>query len=118
MKYCALVNTGSPGTGLITVGEVLTEKQMAALGADKINELVDFGKVGGIDGVLGACGEAPAAPRPAPEKAQKPEPKPEPEAEPENDEELPELGMPEDIVKDEAAEAPKALKKGGRRKAK
>ena len=111
MKYCALVNTASPGTGLITVGEVLTEKQMAALGADKINELVR-------DGVLDACGEAPAAPRPAPEKAPKPEPKPEPEAEPENDEELPELGMPEDIVKDEAAEAPKAPKKGGRRKAK
>lgn len=124
MKYYAKVNTAAPGVGLVTVGEVLTERQAAALGEEKIAELIR-------DGVLGACGggDAEAAPGPAgvkePEtgagakaepaaKGKEPETgaeanakpaakgtEPEPEEEPEEDEELPELGMPEDIVRDE-----------------
>lgn len=113
MDYYAKINTGSPETGFISVGEVLTEKQIAVLGEEKIKMMVK-------GGILAEIGKAPdiekSEEHDGMEKA--PEPKPEPEAEPENDEELPELGMPEDIVKDEAAEAPKAPKKGGRRKAK
>lgn len=113
MDYYAKTNTGSPETGFVTIGEVLTAEQVTALGEEKIREMVKRG-------ILAECGEATKVKKPEEPAAaeEAPEPKPEPEAEPENDEELPELGMPEDIVKDEAAEAPKAPKKGGRRKAK
>ena len=110
MQYYAKVNTASPATGFISIGEVLTEKQAAALGEEKLNELVK-------DNVLGVCADE-----------NKPAPASEPDGTDENaddagseetdeDEELPELEMTPDMVNDKAEEAP-APKNGGRRKAK
>lgn len=114
MQYFAKTNTADPRIGFISVGEYLTEKQVEALGAEKVAELV-------ARGVLAASGEKPTdavSPddaAPAEQEIEAPEARDDEETEP-DDEELPELAMTEDIVNDQP-EAPVA-KKGGRRKTK
>ena len=113
MQYYAKVNTASPATGFISVGEVLTEKQAAALGEEKLNELVR-------DNVLGVCADenkpAPASEPDGTDGDQITESEADSE-DTDEDEELPELEMTPDMVNDKAEEAP-APKNGGRRKAK
>lgn len=117
MQYYALVNTASPATGFISIGEVLTDKQAEALGDEKIVELVR-------EKVLAPCGaEKPAEEEqtePAAEETQQPEPDDEEEAaDGEDEEELPELELTEEIVKDQAEETPAEEPKiCGRREAK
>lgn len=124
--YCAKVNTGSPETGFISVGEVLSEKQVAALGEQKLSELVRAG-------VLAECGEekTPVSPRGAAEsggadpKVKTVEPiRPDPESddgdgeEPES-EELPTLELADELVNDSASEQtppPKPAKRKGGKK--
>ena len=43
MLYCAQKNTGSPEIGFVTVGEVLKDWQVKALGDAKIGELLERG---------------------------------------------------------------------------
>lgn len=117
MAYYALTNTADPRTGFISIGEVLTDAQAAALGEDKLKELVACR-------VLAVCGEKPqaAAPSPAPTGSaegtpeETPEEAPEemPEEVPEDDDELPELELGDDIVNDQPKEKPN---KGNGRKA-
>lgn len=114
MQYFAKTNTADPRTGFISVGEYLTEKQVEALGMEKIAELVSRG-------VLAATEDAPETVSPTPADVAESEPAITPELSEVNDEAddeetLPELELAEDIVKDQP-EAP-APKKGGRRKAK
>ncbi len=111
-QYVALVNTASPRTGLITVGEVLTDRQAAALGQEKLDELVR-------KKVLAPCGqeaeepdEAPDEAAPAPEAA---EPAREEEAG-EAEDDLPELSVSDEIVCDQAEAPAREPRKGGRRK--
>ena len=121
MQYYAKVNTASPATGFISIGEVLTEKQAAALGEEKLNELVR-------NNVLGVCADenkpAPASEPDGTDEDQSTESEADSEdaddagsEETDEDEELPELEMTPDMVNDKAEEAP-APKNGGRRKAK
>ena len=110
MQYYAKVNTAHPATGFITTGEVLTEKQARALGAEKIAELIERG-------VLAACGENPqAAPSAAP--ATPPEAEEETPDQPEEDDgELDELDVVDEIVTDEApADKPDGSRENGRKK--
>ena len=113
MAYYALTNTADPRTGFISIGEVLTDAQAAALGEDKLKELVACR-------VLAVCGEKPqaAAPSAAPTGSaeETPDEAPEemPEEGPENDDELPELELGDDIVNDQPKEKPN---KGNGRKA-
>lgn len=113
MKYYAKTNTATPATGFITTGEYLTKEQEAALGEEKLRELVERG-------VLGATGESPR--RPEPPAVVNAEPAEDAEAEPEaeNDEtaedaedELPALDAG-DVIEDEAPAKP-ASKRGGRK---
>lgn len=113
MAYYALTNTADPRTGFISIGEVLTDAQAAALGEDKLKELVACR-------VLAVCSEKPqaAAPSAAPTGSaeETPDEAPEemPEEVPENDDELPELELGDDIVNDRPKEKPN---KGNGRKA-
>ena len=134
MQYYAKTYTADPATGLITPGEFLTEKQEAALGEERIAEMV-------ARGVLGAMGKKPAQAE-APAKSEEPakpkakaakadtkakvaQPEEESADEAEDDgiegeedgEELPELDAAELIGEDEKPAATTA-KKGGRRKTK
>lgn len=118
MQYFAKVNTAGPKTGFISVGEILTEEQVEALGEEKLAELV----------AAQVLGELPDDPEPTNATADKQDgdedvpPVPgdngdgEDEADDENDdeEELPELEIEDELVEDQ----PEAPKKGGRRKAK
>lgn len=124
MDYYAKTNTGSPETGFITAGEYLTEEQKAALGEEKLRDMVKRG-------VLCAEGQAE---KPEPEKPQTPpavEDAPEPDTEPEDtdeddaddaddaeeaeeaEDELPALDAG-DVIEDEAPAKP-ASKRGGRK---
>ena len=120
MDYYAKTNTGTPETGFISTGEYLTKEQVAALGEEKLRDMVKRG-------VLGATGESPRRPEPPAEKVKD---APEPEAEPEEqieeeaeaepaeeaedaEDELPALDAG-DVIEDEPpAAAPK--KRGGRK---
>ena len=124
MKVYARTNTGDPRTGFISVGDVLTRKQMEALGEVKIEELIQRGVLGVLREET-APAEEPETPAAAPDAPQgTPEEKPEEEAPEDNEEELPELDITGDMVGDaetpEAAPEPPAEepKKGGRRNAK
>lgn len=120
MQYYALVNTASPATGFITVGEVLTEKQAEALGAEKIAELVRERVLAPCDGEKPAEEERPDEKENAETAEAGPAPAPDDEQDESGgeDEELPELEITDEIVKDQAEEAPaEKPKKGGRRKA-
>lgn len=139
MKYYAKVYTGNPETGLISPGEMLTDKQVKQLGEEKILELCGRGVLGQIPGKEA---EAPAKePEIAPETEEEPdatpdtepeqdaEPDTEPEQgtepeiegeqgtapnseeEPETEEELPELGDGEDLVSEAEPEPEKPAKK-------
>lgn len=124
MQYYAKVNTADPRTGFISVGEYLTEKQVDALGTEKIAELVECG-------VLAASGDIPEAASPALANEQGQEETPPANEQEEaptdhnadeadesdgDEDELPELDMTEDIVNDRPEEPAPAPKKGGRRK--
>lgn len=109
MKYCAMANTATLATGFIGYGQILTTKQVAALGQEKIRELVTGGLLKEM-------------PEGEPE-AQKPENKPEPETKAMPDapaeqeaNDLPELALDEGLIDD--GTTGKAAKKGGRRKSK
>ncbi len=139
MKYYAKVYTGNPETGLISPGEMLTDKQVKQLGEEKILELCGRGVLGQMPGKEA---EAPAKePEIAPETEEEPdatpdtepeqdaEPDTEPEQgtepeiegeqgtapnseeEPETEEELPELGDGEDLVSEAEPEPEKPAKK-------
>lgn len=91
MKYYAKVYTGNPETGLISPGEMLTDKQVKQLGEEKILELCGRGVLGQMPGKEA---EAPAKePEIAPETEEEPDAEPEtepeqgtePETEPEQD---------------------------------
>ena len=113
MDYYAKTNTGTPETGFISTGEYLTKEQVAALGEEKLRELVERG-------VLGATGESQR--RPEPPAVENAEPAEDAEAEPEAEiaemaedaeDELPALDAG-DVIEDEPpAAAPK--KRGGRK---
>ena len=121
MQYYAKTYTADPKTGLLTPGEYLTEAQVAALGEDRIADMVKRG-------ILCAAGEKPAKPQqaaksetPAEKKAEKAAPAEEADAgewaEAEEGDELPELDAAGAIdAEDEKPAAP--AKKGGRRKTK
>lgn len=135
MQYYARTNTGTPETGLITKGEFLTEKQVAALGEDRLADMVKRGVLGVTGGKPALTGEAATSEKPVAEKAEKAEKATEKanaetaadaEAEDAEDgvdmngedggEELPELDAADAI---DAEDTPvKPAKKGGRRKTK
>lgn len=121
MKYYAKANTASPETGFISTGEMLTDAQAAALGEEKLRELVKRGVLGVTEERAAQADTGPEEPR----QEQKPEQEaPDTEADPADEEDdLPELGITEDLVNDDADEAAADepagdAKKGGRRKAK
>ena len=113
MKYYAKTNPATPATGFISMGEYLTKEQVAALGEEKLRELVERG-------VLGVTGESPRSPEPT--AVVKAEPAKDAEAEPEAEnaetaedaeDELPALDA-EDVIDDEPP-APVTKKRGGRK---
>ena len=120
MLYYAKVNTASPATGLIRVGEYLTKRQAASLGEEKLRELVAAGVLG-ADRSTAAEPSAPLSPAPG-GNADAPEDETPDEAAdaPEDDaDELPELGDADDVVSEDAEEQPAAAKpdkKGAKRK--
>lgn len=101
MKYYALVNTASPQTGFISVGEVLTDKAVRALGEEKLAELVRERVLAAMPGEADSEG--------TPEEAA--------ETDAEDADGLPELELAEDVDSDADVPAEKP-KKNGRRKAK
>lgn len=114
-KYFAKANIGIFGQGLVTFGEILNEKQLTALGHERVQELVR-------DGALGIQEDAPpAAPKDEP-------PKPESEAEPQETdqeqetppdtgEEMPDLGIsPDDLMGHDTRPEEDKPGKGGRGK--
>ena len=110
MQYYALVNTATPQTGLITVGEMLTKRQAAALGKEKIEELVR-------EHVLSPC-EAPKEPERDPGEApETPSEETEEAVEEEQDDEMPELDV-DGLVQDhdEEDKPPDAKPRKGRGK--
>ena len=116
MQYYAKTNTAHPLTGFISVGEYLTDKQVEALGADLVADMV-------ARGVLAASGEIPEAAPPSPTDTHGQEEETFPDHDDEeadetdgDEDELPELDMTWDIVTDQPASAAPAPKKGGRRK--
>lgn len=94
MQYCAIVNTATPATGLITVGEVLTDRQAAALGEEKLEELVRVG-------VLRVMRDAPSAPETGTSKESVTEQDSEPTAADDHEEDLPVLEGADELVTDE-----------------
>lgn len=130
MQYYAKVNTAYPAAGFMPVGEVLTERQTAALGEELLAKLVREGVLGTLrdaEETTGTTLQPPAAAAPltrgakATEEAEDGEPETgtdeATEAAAGDEEELPELEVPEDIVS-EAPKAAKPAKGAGRRKAK
>lgn len=111
MLYYAKTNTADPRTGFIGLGEFLTEKQTAALGEEKIAELV-------MAGVLGVSREETthAKDYAKPEIDTDPDDHAEEEDTPEDarEEDAPELDVSDVIVKD-AASADRAETKGRRK---
>lgn len=74
MQYYAKTYTADPKTGLLTPGEFLTEAQVAALGEDRIANMVERGVLA-VTGGTPAQTEAPAkSEKPAKKKDKKPEP--------------------------------------------
>ena len=127
MLYFAKVNTADPRIGLITTGEMLTQKQANALGQEKIDELVRRGVLGEMNS---SGAGAPNTPRSAsqtapiagePETPQSASPTDPLAGEP-DDEELPTLeGIDEIVGGEEPAEdkkAPTKNKSRGRGKGK
>lgn len=106
MKYYAKVYTGTPATGLIAPGEMLTDKQVELLGEEKVTELCGRGVLGIQDS--GNAAEAKA--KPAKRAEEVPAEIPAEESE-ETEEELPELGGAEDLVSEAEAEPEKPAKK-------
>lgn len=122
--YYATVNTGSPATGFISTGEVLTEEQAAALGEEKLAELVNAGvlAIGGETakgetdtddqaGAESAGGADVIADAGEPTEAEEPEAA--------DEEELPELDLADELVGEaEPEEKPKrnSRSKGGKAK--
>lgn len=112
MLYCAKTNTADPRTGFISVGEILSDEQTAALGEEKLRELVERG-------VLEALGGGKAIPKPVPIRVETQIA--EPEEEPEDmgqddaddaDDTLPTLDA-EEVLSAPTTEKPK--KRGGRK---
>ena len=122
--YYAKVNTGSPTTGFISTGEVLTEEQTAALGEEKLAELVSVGVLA-IGGEI-AKEEADTDDRAEAEStggadviADAGEPTGAEEPEAADEEELPELDLADELVGEaEPEEKPKrdSRSKGGKAK--
>lgn len=121
MKYYAKVFTGTPATGMIAPGDMLTDKQVSQLGEEKILELCGRGILGQMPGTeaeaqreepgakekksenAGAGPEDPAD-QDDPEAEPKGEDAPEDEDSEETEEELPELDDGEDLVSDDEPE--------------
>ena len=122
MQYFAKVNTAGPKMGFISVGEMLTDRQVEALGEEKLAELVAVG-------VLEEMADDPK-PVSASTDTQGDDEDAHPatgndgddvdEADDDNDDEaLPELEIEDELVEDQPSESSaNAPKKGGRRKAK
>ena len=118
--YYAKVNTGSPTTGFISTGEVLTEEQTAALGEEKLAELVSVGVLA-ISGEIAM--EAAATSNQdrtesadgADESANAGEQTEAEEPEAADEEELPELDLADELV-GEAEPEEKPKRKGGKAK--
>jgi len=122
MQYYAKVNTAGPKTGFISVGEMLTDKQVEALGEEKLAELVAVG-------VLEEMADDPK-PVSASTDTQGGDEDTHPatgdegddvdEGDDDNDDEaLPELEIEDELVEDQPSESSaNAPRKGGRRKAK
>lgn len=122
MQYYAKVNTAGPKTGFISVGEMLTDRQVEALGEEKLAELVAVG-------VLEEMADDPK-PVSASTDTQGDDEDTHPatgddgddvdEGDDDNDDEaLPELEIEDELVEDQPSESSaNAPKKGGRRKAK
>lgn len=114
MLYYAKVNTATPATGLITIGSVLTDKQVKALGEEKLAELVRENVIVAKSGQAsteepeGSTEETLAEDLEAkdPESATTESE----EYEDEDEEELPELSPTSDIVSDETNDKPKNRK--------
>ncbi|MBQ6960865.1 MAG: hypothetical protein IJP78_07820 [Clostridia bacterium] len=127
MKYSAKYNTADPKIGFVSVGEVLTDAQVKALGQEKIDELVK-------GGLLIEMRDAPKAETAAPvqeetregeaEEREQDETEPEEtgsgEDEEDEDAEIPEPDDMSDIVPEGEADKPEAAadsKRGRRKKA-
>lgn len=120
MQYYAKVNTAGPATGFIAVSEMLSEKQVEALGEEKVAELVSRG----VLGIFGGGNKAAAEPAETPDDFTDEGDRDEHDADTDdsedvdNEEELPDLDFTEDMVEDEPEEqpAPEPKRKGGKRK--
>lgn len=121
--YAAKIHIGFGTDGAATPGDVLTEKQLEALGEKRIEELVEAQKLVVLrdeDSAPPLSPEPVAAPEPIAEPAPEytdeagEEPEEEPEAEEmeelEENEALEELNSTDDIMPEEAPEAAKAPK--------
>ena len=91
MQYYAKTYTADPKTGLLSPGEYLTEEQVAALGEERIANMVERGILAVTGGKPAqteenAESEKPAAKKPA-KKAKAAAEEPEADADPEEDEE-------------------------------
>lgn len=120
MQYYAKVNTSGPATGFIAVGEMLSEKQLEALGEEKVAELVSRG----VLGIFGGGNKAAAEPADTPDTITDESDHDahdddiDDNEDVDNEEELPDLDFTEDMVEDEPEEqpAPEPKRKGGKRK--
>ena len=120
MKYYALVNTAGPKTGFISVGEMLSDEQVQALGREKIEELVQERVIGCL--LEDEEDEAEERPEDGAEDAQLSEGTEDApmtdgaaeEGDEAEDDELPELDCADDVVSDAA----QAETRNGRRKKK
>lgn len=124
--YYATVNTGSPATGFISTGEVLTEEQAAALGEEKLAELVNAGVLAiggetadepaatGTDGADGTDGgeDTGTGGTGGSEDAATGETADDPAATEDGEDDLPELDLAEELVGEAEPEPEPATKRG------
>lgn len=71
MQYYAKTYTADPKTGLLTPGEFLTEAKVAALGEDRIANMVERGVLAVTSGTPALTGEAATSEKPAVKNADK-----------------------------------------------
>ena len=98
MTYYAKTNTADPAVGLLRIGEVLTDEQVAALGAEKVGSMVRRGVLGiEKDSPIEEFHPAAAAEPPA-AKAEKPEKGEEADDGEDGEGEMPELEIGDDLI--------------------
>lgn len=111
-SYFAKANIGIFGQGLVTPGEILNEKQLAAIGSERVEEMVR-------EGAMGFQEEAPPSSpvkEKQPEEAQEAAHETDETENPEESEE-PDLNLsPDEVVVEEAAPKADKPEKGGKGK--